>query len=152
MRQKINELFEVVKKIERGSNEAASKSSESANEASSGLTASYSAAGDAEHARNTANLSIQKHGLIKKLVEELEEAVNEKVPDTISPVTFVVLEYANGKRKSFYVVENPTYINGYNLISIISPIGRGIGEKKIGDSFSYIVSDEVYAGKILEIG
>ena len=152
MRQKIYDLLSGVKKIEQISAEAAKASHNSANEVSGGLVASYSAAGDVEHSRNSANLSMQKYQSIKILVEELENALSEKVPETVSPVSFVALEYAGGKRKDVYLVDNPIYISGYNLISMESPIGRVIGELKVGDSFLYVMNDEGYAGKILEIG
>ena len=78
--------------------------------------------------------------------------MNEKAPETASPVSFVSMEYAGGTRKDMYLVGNPIYISGYNLISLESPIGKAIGELKVGDSFLYVMNDEGHAGKILEIG
>lgn len=152
MRQKISELLDVVKKVEKDSREAAGKSSEAANEASGGLTASYSAAGDAEHARNTANLSIQKHQSIKKLKEELEKFININSPNKVTPACYVEMELGQNGVKEIFLVENLVFISGFNLISPESELGKVILGKNLGDTFSYETNEQVVNGKILDIG
>lgn len=151
MRQKISELLEEVKKIEEKSSLSANESRHSANEASGGLTASYSAAGDAEHARNSANLSIDKAKQIRKLMEELNESVFGQAPNAITPVCFIKVR-SGGVEKDFYMVNNPVYISGFNLISPISPIGESLMGKKAEDLFLYKTNDQTFTGKVLEIG
>jgi len=151
MRQKILDLLKEVEKIEKVSRTAAGKSSQSANEASGGLTGSYSAAGDAEHARNTANLSIQKAKQIGALLKELEVYVVANTPDTVKPVSYVLLDYRGGVEKSLYFVENPVFVPGYNLVSPISPLGKAIAGKTVGNSFSYTIDGKNYEGKIAKI-
>jgi len=151
MRQKIFNLLKEVEKIEKVSRTAAGKSSQSANEASGGLTGSYSAAGDAEHARNTANLSIQKAKQIGALLKELEVSMMVNTPETVQPVSYVSLDYQNGVEKNFYFVENPVFIPGYNLVSPISPLGKAVSNKTVGNSFSYTIDGKNYVGKIARI-
>lgn len=151
MRQKILNLLEKVKKIEKVSKEAADKSQHAANEASGGLGASYSAAGDVEHARNSANLSIQKSKQIKKLADEIESSVNLEEPKVIKPASFVSVEFTDGNKKDLYLVENPVYIPGFNLISPNSLLGISLLGKGVNDYFSYTSGDQIFEGKILEI-
>ena len=152
MRQKLLDLLEKVKKIEKTSREAAVKSHHAANEASGGLVASYSAAGDVEHARNSANLSIGKAEKIKKLMEEIENSIGDDVPETAKPVCFLSVEYGEGDKKDLYLVENPVIVAGFNLISSNSPLGKSLWGKAVGDSFLYTFGEQSFSGKILEIG
>lgn len=151
MRQKINELLEEVKKIEQIAGSAAGKSHSSANEASGGLAASYSAAGDAEHARNSANLSMQKYSAIKKLSEELQNNLDREASDGVIAACNVLVQYTDGSRKELYFVENPAYVDGFNLISQDSPLGKSLVGKRIGESFSYTSGEQKFEGEILEI-
>lgn len=151
MRQKILEILQVVEKIENESSRVAKQSKFAADEASGGLTASYSAAGDAEHARNTANLSIQKHQSIKRLTEELENSLQQGLPEKTETGCYIKTEMS-GSVKELFLVENPVYVEGYNLISPSSPIGKAILGKKVEDLFLYENGDKTFTGKILEIG
>lgn len=152
MRPKIELLLAEVKKLEEKSRLAAEKSGLSANEASGGLISSYSAAGDVEHARNTANLSKLKAGQLKKLKEEIESAVGIEAPETVKAVCFVSVKFNNGGIKDFYFVENPTYLPGFNLISESSPIGKSLKGKSCGQHFSYNAGEQKFEGEVLEIG
>jgi len=152
MRQKIEILFEEVKKLEEAAGQTAHKSRSDANELSAGLVASYSLAGDVEHAKNSANLSMQKYSAIKKLSEELQKSLDTEVPGKIGAVSYVFLRYTNGSEKELYFVENPVFISGFNLISIDSPLGKSLSGKKIGESFSYSSGDQEFEGEILSIG
>ncbi len=151
MRQKISDLLNEVKKIEKKSGSAASNSYNAANEASGGLSSSYSAAGDAEHSRNSANLSMQKHMAIKNLEAELKESMYLELPKSIEPVCYIKITMS-GNEKELYLVKNPVYIAGFNLISPISPIGEAILRSKVGDLFLYKNGDQTFTGKVLEIG
>lgn len=152
MRQKIYDLLSEVKKIEQISAKAAKASHSSANEASGGLGASYSAAGDAEHARNSANLSMQKYSAIKKLSEELQKSLDREVPEKVAAACYVLVKYSDGSEKQLYFVENPVYVSGYNLISHDSPLGKSLSGKKVGESFSYTSGEQKYEGEIVSIG
>lgn len=151
MREKIKILLDIVKKSEETSKEAAGKSKSAANELSAGLVSSYSIAGDVEHAKNSANLSIQKHASVKKLAEELENAIASDAPSSVHKACYIKTEIS-GNEKELYLVENPVYISGYNLISPASPIGDALLGKKPGDLFLYKNGDKTFTGKILEIG
>jgi hypothetical protein len=151
MRPKIRELLGEVRQLEKVASDVAGKSHKAANEASGGLAQSYSVAGDVEHARNAANLSIQKAKQIKSLLIEVEKAVNESAPSTVLPVCFLELELA-GFSKDFYLVENPILMTGFNLISPVSPLGAALLGKAPGEAFSYISGGQNFSGKVLEIG
>lgn len=151
MRQKIQKLLIEVKRLEEVSNKAAHESNRAANEASAGLIASYSAAGDAEHARNSANLSLQKAATLKKLMVELESSLSAQIPITAKFVCFVSVELGGGATKDLYLVENPVFISGFNLISPDSPLGAALLEKRAGDLFLYKSGTQSFSGKILEI-
>jgi len=152
MRKKIEILFEEVKKLEEKSNLSASASHASANEASGGLASSYSAAGDAEHSRNTANLSMQKYQSIKKLSEELGETVQKDTPQSVETPCYILIKIGGDPEKEVYLVENPVFMSGFNLISPVSPIGKALVGAKPGDLFLYTSADQTFTGKILSIG
>lgn len=151
MRGKIKILLDIVKKMEEVSGEAAGKSKNAANELSAGLVSSYSLAGDVEHAKNSANLSIQKHASVKKLAEELENAAGVDIPSSVREDCYVKTEIS-GNEKELYLVENPVYISGHSLVSPASPIGKALLGKKTGDLFLYKSGDQTFTGKVLEIG
>lgn len=151
MRQKISSLLEKVKEIEKTSSQAASESYRAANEVSGGLISSYSAAGDAEHSRNSANLSIQKATTIKKLLEELNRSLESNAPKNVQPVCFVSVKYEDGNQKDLYLVENPVFITGFNLISAGSPLGESLLGKEMGDHFSYTSGEQKFKGNVLVI-
>jgi transcription elongation GreA/GreB family factor len=151
MRQKISELLTEVKKIEKISGDAAEKSQHAANVVSGALAASHSAAGDVEHARNSANLSIQKVAAVKKLAEELEKSLESEVPAYVKPVCFVSIKFEGGNQKDLYFVENPVFLSGFNLISKDSPLGKSLLGKAIGESFSYDSGEQKFLGVISEI-
>ncbi len=152
MREKIEILFEEVKKLEKKSNLTASASHASANEASGGLAASYSAAGDAEHSRNTANLSMQKYQSIKKLSEELRGASYQDNPQSAKTPCYILLQIGGDPEKEVYLVENPVFMSGFNLVSPMSPIGNALMGHKAGDLFLYTSGGQTFTGKVLEIG
>ena len=151
MRQKILDLFNEVKKLEKTSAEAARKSHSSANEASGGLVASYSAAGDAEHARNSANLSVQKAKQIKKLMDEIEVSLNDEPPTAAKPVCHVSIKFDDGRISEFFFVNNSVYLTGLSLISPDSLLGKSIIGKVVGERFEYRVGETKYAGVVSEI-
>lgn len=152
MRNKIRSLFEEVKKLEETSGKIAHKSKTDANELSAGLVSSYSLAGDVEHAKNTANLSMQKHESIKKLSRELEGVMNGDLPVSVNVPCYISLSMSSGTTKDVYLVENPVFINGFNLVSPSSPIGKALIGQRKEDLFLYKIGEQTFTGKILEIG
>ena len=151
MIQKITDLLEEVRKLEKIEDEAAKKSHSAANEASGGLVASYSAAEDAEHARNTANLSLDKAKVVGKLMKELEDSVNTEAPGEARPVCFVSIELDGHVIRNSYLVNNPVFVSGFSLISSDSPLGKSLLGKTTCETFSYNSGEQTFSGKILEI-
>lgn len=152
MRQKIEILFEEVKRLEEAAGQTAHKSKSDANELSAGLVSSYSLAGDVEHAKNTANLSIQKYSVVKKLFDELQKSLDTEVPEKIRTVSYVLAKYTDNGEKELYFVDNPVFINEFNLISIDFPLGKSLNGNKIGERFSYTSGGQEFEGEILSIG
>jgi hypothetical protein len=140
-------LEEEIKKAER----ATAGSKQAANEASHGMATSYSVAGDVEHAKNTALLSLQKLNQLKKLKEEVDAALENNKPDKVSPVCYVILQFADGRTSEFYFVKNSVYVSGINFISPDSLLGKSIVSKPVRASFSYTAGDQKFSGVISSI-
>ncbi|MGA3292089.1 MAG: hypothetical protein ABSC49_03035 [Candidatus Microgenomates bacterium] len=150
-RLKLKELSLRLKEEVERVGSAALKSKQSSNEASRGLGASYSAAGDAEHSHNTALLSQQKFEQLKKLKDEIEKALDNETPTNIETVCFVSVEFSDGRKSEFYFVKNSIYLSRLNLISPDSLIGKAIMGKSVGESFFYTAGDRKFSGIISEI-
>lgn len=126
-------------------------SKQSANEVAGGMVASYSVAGDAEHARNSAILNQHKLNQLNKLKEEMDKALLKEIPEKAEPLCFVSVKFKNGSKNNLYLVNNPVYISDFNLVSVQSPIGKSLYDKSVGSSFSYVLSSQDYSGIILAI-
>ena len=147
-REKLEELAKRLNEELEKAETAVRHTQKTANEASHGLATSYSAAGDAEHAGNTALLSLRKLEQLKKLKGELDESMGTGVPVVVTPVCFVSIKFDDGKVTDFYFVKNSAYISGINLITPGSLLGRAISGKSVGDKFSYISGDQNFSGVI----
>ncbi|KKS94533.1 MAG: hypothetical protein UV71_C0024G0005 [Microgenomates group bacterium GW2011_GWC1_43_13] len=147
-RQKLENLAARLKEELGKAEVSALHTRKTANEASHGLATSYSAAGDAEHAGNTALLSYQKLEQLKKLKAEIEESRIGAVPETVSPVCFTSVTFDDGRISEFYFVKNSAYISGINFISPDSPLGSAISGKSAGERFLYSAGEENHAGVI----
>jgi hypothetical protein len=145
-RTKLGQLSERLSVDIKKAEAAAVSSKQAANEASHGMATSYSVAGDVEHAKNSALLSLQKLELLTKLKEEVDEALEAEAPVTATPVCYVELGFDDGRNSAFYFVKNPVYISGLNLISPDSLLGAAIIGKKAGDKFSYKVEERNLSG------
>ena len=130
---------------------AAAESKQTANEASHGMATSYSVAGDVEHAKNSALLSLERLSALKKLKKEVDEALNNKAPEIVEPVCFIEISFSDGKKSEFYFVNNSAYISGLDFISPDSILGKAIIGNSIGDSFSYSVGEQRFSGVITAI-
>lgn len=150
MRQKIKDLLNAVEKQLEISKIASNESRKSANEASAGLVSSYSIAGDVEHAKNSANLILQKYEATKQLFEELQQNLYLDVSNIVQVPCYVKM-YISGTHREFYLVKNPILVKGCNLISPESPIGKAVIGLRAGDPFLYKNGEQTFTGKILEI-
>jgi len=150
-RTRINDLAARLKEEVEKAESAATGSKQAANEASHGMATSYSVAGDVEHAKNTALLSLQKLNQLKKLKEEVDAALEKNKPDKVSPVCYVTLRFADGRTSEFYFVKNSVYVSGINFISPDSLLGKSIVDKPVGANFSYTAGDQKFSGTITEI-
>lgn len=151
MRPKIIELANAVEKLESKLKRTANASKFAADEASGGLISSYSAAGDVEHSRNSANLSIQKYELISDLNKELLKFVKTEPPQRVEPICYIKIE-AQGSTKELFLANTSAFVDGFNIISPISPIGKALMGKETGNVFLYNNGDKIVRGKILEVG
>lgn len=150
-RQNIVDLILLVKKNLEVAQETAISSRNAALLISENAAASPSASGDREHAKNAAILNEQKVNQMKLFLQELEEAVNHPIPDTIQPVCHFEVKFLDNSFRRFIIVNNPIYLEGVNIISPNSPIGHAVLNKKVGDTFSYQVSDVPISGVISEV-
>jgi hypothetical protein len=151
MRAKLEELKKRVETETLSAKKSAEQNKHSANLISGGLIGGYSIAGDVEHSRNTALLSMQRFEKLTRLDGELKDALIKPAPEKVEPACLVLVEYDGGEKKDFYFVNNPVYIPGLNLISYHSPFGKALLGKVSGETFSYTSNDIFYSGKVLEI-
>jgi transcription elongation GreA/GreB family factor len=150
-RLKLSELLRKVEELSQVVEKAAKESKLAADEASHGMAQSYSVAGDVEHARNTANLSLEKAKQIRRLKEEIETSINTEAPTSVKQVSFVSLEFTDGSKKDFCLVGNPVFIAGFSLISPESPLGRSLVGKRVGNTFFYSSGSQTFSGTILSV-
>lgn len=61
------------------------------------------------------------------------------------------IQFDNGSNKDFYMVRNPIFIIGINLISPDSPLGAALMGKGADSSFSYTSGFQIFSGKIAQI-
>ncbi len=151
MRSKLLDLQNVLDEELKKAEKSAFETRRSANEVSGGMAASYSVAGDAEHANNSALLSQGKLTQLKKLQEEIENSLNKDISEEVESPCFISVKFQDGSQKDFYLVNNPVYLSGLNLISPDSPIGKAMLGKTKGLTFSYELNNQVFSGEILDI-
>ena len=144
MRLKLLELQKIIEIEVKKAEIAAGKNKSASDEVGHGMTASYSVAGDVEHAKNTALLSQQKLEQLIRLSEEIAGEATKELLSVIEPACYFSVKADDGSLKKFYFVRNPVYIPGLNFVSPDSPVGKTVSGKSIGFSFS--------SGIILEIG
>lgn len=151
MRSKLLDLREVLDEEIKRAEKSALETRRSANEVSGGMAASYSVAGDVEHANNTALLSQSKLTQLKKLKEEVESSLTKDAPKAVEVGCYISVKFQDGSQKDFYLVNNPVYLSRFNLISPDSPIGKAMLNKTRGSSFKYELNDQSFTGEILDI-
>ena len=150
-REKLSLLLQSLRKEVRKAGEFAVKTKESANEVAKSAAGSWSAAGDREHSRAQAVIVEENLNKIKRVVNEIEAFIGKSVPEKIEPVCFITLSYDSGEEKEFYLVNNPIFLKGFNLISPKSPLGQSLVGKGVNEKFEYEIEGQKTSGRINSI-
>ena len=132
----------------------AKENAEKTDEASKFIMTGPSQSGDKYHAQNAAALAKSYVKRLEKLKKEIQEAKEE--PETIvKPTCYIEVEYDDGSKLNFYLVENAVSLAGFLFISSLSPLGSSILEKKVGETFTYEFQKDgakrKFSGKIVRI-
>lgn len=97
---------------------------------------------------NTTSLNEIKNKLINCEVIEPNNSDEIGIGSTVS----ISLFFEGEEEKSiFTLVETHLSTDPTSFISIFSPLGRAVVNKKSGDNFRYVVENSIFSGKINEI-
>ncbi|HUS52206.1 MAG TPA: hypothetical protein VMX77_01925 [Candidatus Bathyarchaeia archaeon] len=84
------------------------------------------------------------------LKREIENSL-DKPAEEAHPVAFITIQ-EGGETTSFYFVTNSATLEGVQLLTPASPLGKAIDGKKEGDKFSYQIEKDgqkiIYSGQI----
>ncbi len=110
--------------------------------------------GDKYHAQKAAELTDQYLKRLEKLRDEIITSGDE-IKTKAEPVSCVDIEYKDGARLKFILVNTAVSLTRYLFISIDSPLGKAVLNKKDGDVFSYSLNlgnkESNFSGKVLRI-
>lgn len=150
MRSKLTDLLTTVNQEIHKAQAIAQRSKEDANALSHGAVASPSSSGDREHAQNQATINAAN---LQKLIDfktQLEDHIHNQ-SHTAEAVSFIEIEFEDGSRNTFYLVESPIYLSTFKFISTNSPLGQAILGKTIGERFAYGIAGQKFSGKIVNL-
>lgn len=109
MQTKLDLLIKAVDKEFKKAERAYKLAKKSAEEIAASATSSMSQAGDRFHSQGTADLAKQRFETISALKKEVESKRDK-----------INVKYQN---EDLFLVDNPTLINGFKLVSTKSPLG-----------------------------
>lgn len=139
-RKKIVFLLKVLLKEEKIAKKRLSQARLIANQSAKTAISSWSAAGERAHTEGQKKIIQDYYKKIKSLREEIEGSSKEKIPEEIAKNCFVEVEM-DGKKKQFYIVENPINIEGVSFMSLSSPLGQALLGKKEKEKAVYTNTD-----------
>ncbi len=125
---------------------------ESAAEIARSAYNSPSQSGDRFHSQGQSDIAEEDVKRFERVLEEIEKETEKDKPDKTTAFCWVELEYDNGERDNFYIVNDPLSIPGYKFVSSKSPFGKVLIDKKVGDSLIFETNELKKTGKIVMIG
>ncbi len=120
---------------------------EDADSISRAAPASPSTSGDRYHAEQQALMGQEKLQRLINLKLEVEESIKKSIPNSIKPVSYVVLKDSKGNETEKYLADTSTNYS----ISTNSPIGQKILGKKVGERYEYEIEGIRQSGVIISI-
>lgn len=150
MRIKLLQLEEVIRKEIKNAQRIAEGNKRSAIESAKTAAVSWSAAGDRWHAAGQAQITKERLFRLEKLYLELKGSTNQSLPEQVSVPSYIKVNFG-GEVKELYLVENPTLLGQYQLISRDSPIGSLLLGKKPGDVVMFNAGNKRTKIEILEV-
>ena len=151
IREKIDELYVVLKEEVSRAQKVADKVKIAANEIAKSSYNSPSQSGDRFHSQGQADIAKERAERLEKVLARVEKELGNKVPENISPICWVNLEYEDATKDGFYYVDEPISVSGYKFVSSSSPFGTILKDKKAGDNFEYLISGNKISGKVVLI-
>lgn len=150
-REKINNLYLLLKEEVARAQKVADEVRNAANEIARSSYNSLSQSGDRFHSQGQADIAMERVKRLTSVLEKVEKESKNKAPESITPVCFVNLEYKDGAKDGFYFVDEPLSLADYKFVSVNSPFGIILKDKKVGDNFEYLISEAKRTGRIISI-
>lgn len=151
---KREKLMKLAQRLDREIKKAenfAKKTKEAAVEIAREAALSPSHSGDRTHSEGQAVITAESLEKLVNLKNEVETCLNSSISEIVEPNSFVSVQYDGGAKDEFYLVNTPTLLIGFRLVSASSSLGQAISGKKVGDKFSYKSSGKDKTGVIISI-
>jgi hypothetical protein len=150
-REKINNLYALLKEEVAKAQKAAKEAKRAADEIAKSSYNSPSQSGDRFHSQGQADITMEVATRFSSALKKVEEEVAKEIPEGIAPTCFIELAYKDGTKDGFYYLDEPITLSGIKIISSNSPFAVVLAGKKIGDSFEFVLDDFKKSGKIISI-
>jgi transcription elongation GreA/GreB family factor len=151
MREKINKLYVLLGKEHTNAQKVADKVKNAANEIAKASYNSPSQSGDRFHSQGQADIAKERVERFEKAFARVEKELENKIPESISPICWVNLEYKDATKDGFYYVDEPLSVPGYKFVSSGSPFGNILKDKMVEDNFKYSITGNERSGKVVSI-
>ena len=150
-RREIQKLQELLLKELEKAKERERKVKEAADEIARASYNSPSQSGDRFHSQSQADIAKENVERLESILKKVEEELQNPVPESIAPICWINLEYEDGGKDEFFLLDEPLSIPGYKFVSSNSPFGLVLAGKRVGDNFKYKIPGFTKIGKILQI-
>jgi len=147
-RTKLKKLLKAIDKKVKVSEANLKENKVSADLTSKTAGASWSAAGEREYTAGQLEINQKVFDQIIKLQREIAKQVESEIPEKVETPCYVVIR-SNKGTNNIFIVKNVTSINGFNLVSSESPMGKALIGRKVGDTLETGIGADV---ELLEIG
>jgi len=137
IRNKLQELLEIVGTEEKKAEKRMVETKNAANEIARTSANSPSQSGDREHSRNQAYLVEESYNNIKIFKEKLSKELLLEVPKKSRPICLIGIEYETGESMELVLANQTAFVEGFVVVTTASPLGRELVGKKVGDSFEF---------------
>ena len=145
---KLTELLAAVDKKVKLTKKRLDENKESADLSSKTARTSWSAAGEREYTAGQLAINQKAFDQIIKLQEEIVKCVDVDAPEKIAVPCYVSIK-TNDTVSNVFIVKNVTTVDGFNLVSSESDMGKVLLGKQVGDKAETSVGTDV---EVVEIG
>jgi len=150
-RDEIQKLFKVLGEELEKAKDRERKVKEAADEIARSAYNSPSQSGDRFHSQSQADIAKENVERLENILKKVEKELQNPVPESITPVCWINLEYEDGGKDGFFLLDEPLSISGYKFVSSNSPFGNKLKGKKVGEKFEFVSGDIRKAGTVVLI-